>query len=75
MIIVNIATYGDFDMPSTEVTMVAPQDISKSRAKQFKREAEEMFKDTDDVDEVIKYLKAQGFETCNSLTITIGGNL
>ena len=75
MIIVNIATYGDFDMPSTVLSMVAPQNISKSRAKQFKREAEEMFKDSDDVDGVIEYLKSQGFETCNSLTITIGGNL
>ena len=75
MIIVNIETYGDFDMPSTELSMAAPQSMSKQMAKTLKKEAEEMFKDTDDVDEVIKHLKQQGFETCNTLSITIGGNL
>lgn len=75
MIIVNIQTYGDFDTPSTEVSMVAPQAMSRKIARELKKEAEELFKNTDDVDSAIKYLRGWGFETCNTLSITIGGNL
>lgn len=75
MIVVNIQTYGDFDMPGTVLTMVAPAAMSKKIAQTLKKEAEEMFKDTNDVDGVIAYLKDWNFTTCNMLNITIGGNL
>jgi len=75
MIIVNIEKYGDWDTPYTVVSMVAPQLMSKKHARVLKKEAEEMFKDTDDEQEVIEYLKKQGFLTANMITIAIGGNL
>ena len=75
MIIVNIEKYGDWDTPYTVVSMVAPQLIGKKDAMKLKREAEELFKNTDDEEEAIKFLKAQGFTTCNMVSITIGGNL
>ena len=75
MIIVNIEKYGDWDTPYTVVSMVAPQSMSKKIARELKKEAEEKFKKTDDEDEVIAYLKKQGFETCNRMSIAIGGDL
>lgn len=75
MIVVNIQTYGDFDIPGTDTIMVAPQAMSKKIARELKKEAEEMFKNTNDTEGVIKWLRSWGFETCNILNITIGGNL
>lgn len=75
MIIVNIEKYGDWDTPYTVVAMVAPQLMSKKMARALKKEAEAMFKDTDDEQVVIAYLKKQGFTTANMVTIAIGGNL
>jgi hypothetical protein len=75
MIIVNIEKYGDWDTPYTVVSMVAPQLMGRKDAMKLKREAEELFKDTDNEDGAILFLKAQGFSTCNMVSIAIGSNL
>ena len=75
MIIVNIQTYGDYDVPGTALLMVAPQLMSRKIAKELKKEAEELFKDTDEIDGVITYLKSWGFTTANTISITVGNDL
>jgi len=75
MIIVNIEKYGDWDTPYAVMSMVAPYAMGKKGAMKLKKEAEEMFKDTEDTDKVAEFLKTEGFTTCNMISITIGGNL
>lgn len=75
MIIVNIETYGDFDMPSTDTLMVAPDFMTKKGARTLADEASAKFANTNDSAEVIKFFKDQGFTPAIELKCTIGGNL
>ena len=75
MIIVNIEKYGDWDTPYTVLSMAAPEGATKKVIGELKKEAEELFTDTDDTDDSVKYLKDWGFTTVKALSVTIGGNL
>lgn len=74
-IIVNIETFGDFDMPSTEVLMVAPAGMTKCFVKRVAAEAKKQFADTRETDGVIKFFKEQGFTCASEVICRIGGNL
>lgn len=62
-------------MPGTALTMKAPDGMSKKIAKELAKEATEMFKNTDDVESVKRYLVSWGFESTKTYDVTIGGNL
>lgn len=75
MRIFNIETYGDFDMPHTAVLMVAPEGMSKKTAEMIAEEASDMFRNTNEVDGVIRYLESWGCTTVKQHKIQVGGNL
>lgn len=75
MIAINLQKYGDFDMPYTVATLVAPDGMSKKVAKMIAEEATEMFRDTDDATAAISYLRTWGFATVPAYDVTIGGGL
>jgi len=75
MIVFNIEKYGDFDVPATVLTVAGPEGMSKKIAREVAKEAEELFKNSNDEAAVAKYLKGWGCTGVNAIDITIGGNL
>jgi len=75
MIAFNLEKYVDFDIPATQCIMIAPAGMTKGAAKLISDEAEEMFKNTDEVEGLIKYLRSWGCEPVKSYSIAVGGNL
>lgn len=74
-IIVNIQTYGDFDMPVSALLMVAPDGMSIKSVRLIVEEVEDNNKLTSDPDNAIKELKANGFKVCKAFDLSIGGEL
>ena len=75
-IIVNIETYGDFDILVSASIMQAPIGMTKQTVREAIEEAEEMFGESRDVDKVVRYLKSQwSFETVKFYNLRIGGKL
>jgi len=72
--IVNIMQYGD-DSTYVAMTMIAPADFSKANMKAISKLANAYFQDTNNIQEVIKFLEGYGFVSCNDYEVTIGGNL
>lgn len=74
-IIVNVQSYGDFDIESTDFLMVAPEGMTKVQVAEIVKEAYEEFKNTNDSEKVKTYLKHLGFKTSKYFNLVIGGNL
>lgn len=75
MIVFNIQTYGGFDIPSTDLIMIAPLGMSKKIAREVAKEATELLKKSDDPASAMSYLDGWGCVTANTYDITIGGDL
>ena len=74
-ILVNIQTYGDFDMPGTDVIMIAPAGWVEGGAAKVARTLEKRNSKTNDTSEVIKELKLLGFKVLTTIDLTVGGDL
>jgi len=70
-----IQTYGDWDMLSGGVVMLAPVGMGKKQAFKLADELADKFSKSEDVEPVIRLLKDMGFETCNTQSLAIGGEL
>jgi len=75
MIVFNIQTYGDFDVASTAMIMIAPLGMSKKIAREIAKEATEILSKTNDPDSAVSYLDGWGCIVANTHDITIGGDL
>ena len=75
MIVFNLEKYVDFDMPASQGIMIAPAGMTKKIATEIAKEAKELFKNTNEVDGLIKYLKSWGCTTAKTYNITVGGSL
>ena len=75
MIVFNVKTYNDFGVPISALVMAAPPYFTKQAAKEVAAEAEKLFKTTDDVELVKRFLKNRGCTHVQSVDITIGGGL
>jgi len=75
MIIINIETYGDFDVPSTDTLMVAPDGMTESYAKQLAEQARIDYAHTSDSADLIKSLKSEGFSCVHEIKCSIGDDL
>ena len=71
-VIVNIQTYGDFDMPSTVLVMIAPYGMTKQEVSTIVDHATVEFKSSDNVVTVKTYMQAQGFEVAPAYDLVIG---
>lgn len=74
-ILVNIQTYGDFDMPSTDVIMIAPAGWVLGGVAKVANTLEKRNSKTNDTVDVIKELKLLGFTVLTTVDLTIGGDL
>lgn len=74
-IVINVQTYGDFDIPGTDVIMMAPEGFVLGAAAKLARTFADMNSKTNDTSAVIKELKAHGFTVCKAVDLTIGGDL
>ena len=74
-VIINVQKYGDFDMPYTVVSMLAPEGMGKKVAFKIAEEAETMFSNTAMTDRIERYLQDQGFTSCTTTSAAVGGNL
>lgn len=74
-IIVNIETYGDFDMPVSVLLMVAPNGMGKKTVRLIVEEVKSDNRMTRETDAAVKTLKSYGFTVCKSHDLTIGGGL
>ena len=70
--IINIQSYGDFDIPVTYCLMEI-NDISKSDIKSILSELEHRYGSTREVDGIIKDLKRLGATVVKSYDCTVGG--
>lgn len=75
MIVINLQTYGDFDIPGCRALMVAPNGMSKGAIKETVSSVKSMFSDSNDVERTIRVLKGLGFESVEKIDLTIGGDL
>ena len=74
MIIVNIEKYGDYDIPYTALTMVAPEEMGKKQVSTLVKRAEIDLSSTNDEQVAIKYLKDWGFTVVKTFSVAIGGD-
>jgi len=74
-ICINVEKYGDFDMPHTEVIMLAPESMSAVVVRQATELVQADNRNNRDCDNAIKQLKSLGFIVCMSYSVTVGGNL
>lgn len=74
-ILVNIQTYGDFDIPSTEVIMESPGFVDPSAVQGIINIVELENRKSADPNDVINQLKSLGFSVCKTIDLNIGGDL
>ncbi len=74
-IVINLETYGDFDMTATAAILIAPESMDKSEVATIVSSVETEFANSNDHQKAVKRLKEQGFETLKYFDCTIGGNL
>jgi len=74
MKVINLQSYGDFDIPVSQCVLLSDS-YTKSDIKKFVKMVEEEFKDTNNPTEAIKFLKKQGFTVIKTMDCTIGGNI
>ncbi len=74
-VVVNVQTYGDFDMPSTYILMYAPKGFKKYEIKSMIKIVEKDHRKTNDPEKAIQELKKLGFQPCSTVDLTIGGEL
>ena len=68
-IIENVQMYGDFDMPYVVFSMLATEGAGKKVITSLVKEAEEIFKDTDDVEKARTYLFTWGFTKLKTISL------
>lgn len=74
-ILVNIQTYGDFDIPSTDAILIAPRGYDRGDVSKLVQRLSNEHSKTDNTDGVIKKLKSLGFKFLTTIDLTIGGDL
>ncbi len=74
-IVVNVQTYGDFDIPGTACVMLAPEYMTKSQIKSMVKLIQDDNRKTNDPDAAIEELKKLGFQSCSTVDLTVGGGL
>ena len=74
-IVINVQTYGDFDIPSTDTIMMAPEGYVVGAVAKLARVIQSANSKTRDSAATIKELKSLGFTVCKEIDLTIGGDL
>lgn len=70
-----VQTYGDWDMLSGGIVMLAPVGMGKKQAFALSEELSDKYSKTEDTEPVVRSLKDLGFETCSTQSLAIGGEL
>ena len=74
-LVINIQTYGDFDIPGTDTIMLAPEGYGTGDVAILARSLEDEYSKTRDSSGAIKELKSMGFTVCKDINCNIGGDL
>ncbi len=74
-VVVNVQTYGDFDIPGTACVMFAPECMTRSQVKSMVKLIQDDNRKTNDPEAAIKELKQLGFTPCTAVNLTVGGGL
>ena len=74
-IVINVQTYGDFDIPGTDTIMMAPEGYVVGAVAKLARVIQDNNSKTRDSSATIKELKSLGFTVCKDINLTIGGGL
>lgn len=75
MIIINLQSYGDFDMPFTELVLAAPSGYDRAAVREIAKELQSKYSKTRDPEPAIQELKKLGFKPCSDINLRIGGGL
>lgn len=74
-VVINVQIYGDFDVPSTHMLMYAPKGFKKQQICGMVKTVENNHRKTNDPEKAVRELKQLGFQPCNTVELTIGGDL
>ncbi len=71
---ITLQNHGAFDMPNTLLTLVAPEEMVLGAVAKIARSLEEKNSKINDPTEALEELISLGFEACQNINLTIGGN-